>query len=151
MTRYSFLVAFAAAAILVACGKSTDLPQKPQIERDRNEMTFGGPVLATYVGTQTAETLLLKNGGKDDLHISDIKVTGANASLFQISHFGVRDSATAIDTLPVKVPSNDSGWVELVYKPSAAGTHTATLTITSDAENQPTLTLSMKATAVNPK
>ncbi len=128
-----------AVAFLAACGgtKTPDLPQNPQIAADRNALTFGGPVLATCTSTQTAETPLFFNKGQNDLIITAATVSGSNASLFTV----------ATDTLPVTVTSNNSTWVRVTYSPTAAGTHTGTLTITSNAENTPALQLSLSATA----
>jgi hypothetical protein len=141
MKRFSLLVAFAAAAILVGCGKSEpDLPQKPQIKPDRGEVDFGGSNgLRTCVGQGTPATVLLFNKGKDDLVITKVEIKNSNSTVFSL----------ATDTLPVTVRSNDSTFARLTYSPKAVGTNTATLEIVSNAENSPTLELFMTATAVD--
>jgi len=131
-------VLFAASALLFACSNE-GLPENPQLQPDRTEIRFGGEFSeGVWVGTVKRETLQLKNIGTATLAIGDVSVSGADASLF----------TTQIDT--VSVGSLQKAFVAIDYAPTAAGTHQATLTVTSNAENSPVLEIALSATAVAP-
>lgn len=128
-------ILMAASVLLFACGEG--LPENPQLQPDRTEVRFGGEFAeAVWVGTVKRETLQLKNEGAATLAISDVSVAGADAALFSVK----------IDTR--SIGAEQKAFVELDYAPTAPGTHAAELTITSNAENSPTLKIPLKATAV---
>lgn len=134
-------VALAISACLVACGGDTTLPAKPQIQTDMTQLTFGGDFgNAVYVGTQKTNTLQVMNGGTETLHISDVTITGTNKELFGTPLWVLHD----IESTKVAV-------IQVTYTPKAAtgkNADTATLVITSNAENKPTLSIPLSAKAV---
>ncbi len=141
-----------ALSLLVAgCLGDPKLPQKPQIEPDRTEIAFGGDFTtgadAVWVNTVQTETLQLRNGGTDALSITAMSLSGANAGLFTVAINPDAD-AGGVGTLPKSVASRERAFAQVTYAPKAAGKHEATLTITSNAENSPTLVVPLHGTAV---
>jgi hypothetical protein len=118
-----------------------DAPDSPQIV----------PIMGTGAGTQTgkpavtlapstvsfasiaqgstspAQSITVTNSGTASLHISSVQIGGANPSDFGMNN-GCAPSAYAVSA---------SCAIALTFTPSAAGTRSATLTVTDDAANSP--------------
>jgi hypothetical protein len=152
MRRFSLLASALALALVSACGKTEDLPQKPQIESERSKLTYGNPITSTCVCAQNYETPALRNGGKDDLKITAVELKQP-ANLFTLKSEGCMESAVTSCSAPVTVASTGSTWVTVYYNPrvktAPGASNEATLTITSNAENHPTLELPISTTAVD--
>ena len=118
-----------AAAIFlapVACGKpEPTLPQKPQILTDRNSIGFGQEYgSGTYIGTKPPESLLIMNKGLDNLHIDDVSLVGAKEITM--------DPIASND-----IKGNDHTFIRFFFEPKAEGVFKATVTINSNADNEP--------------
>ncbi len=133
--------ALALAIVLGCCTNGTDLPQNPQIEPDVTELNFGAPYFGICVGAKQPGTVQLRNGGKEDLVISKVEITGTNAGLFS---FWPDDPQ-----LPMTVESETAVPVTVIYAPTAKGNHSAKLRITSNAENHPVLDIPMSPIAAD--
>jgi Glycosyl hydrolases family 39/Abnormal spindle-like microcephaly-assoc'd, ASPM-SPD-2-Hydin len=82
----------------------------------------------TAVGsTSAAQSTTWKNGGGTSINISTVAITGANAGDFSIS------SKTCGATLAASASCTAS----VVFKPTASGARSATLTLTDSASNSP--------------
>ncbi len=136
-TLFALLVA---AALFPACGGNTTLPQQPLIQPDRRELNYGADFgNAVLVGTSVAETLQLKNGGKDPLEISSVTVTGDNPGLFTFK--------LSLGGPPASVESLKILFIEVIYSPKAVGKHKAKLVIVSNSSTDAELTIPLNATA----
>jgi Abnormal spindle-like microcephaly-assoc'd, ASPM-SPD-2-Hydin/PQQ-like domain len=83
---------------------------------------------STAVGSGSAsQAVTLSNGNTSPITISSVAVTGANASDFVVSG----------TTCGASLSVNASCTATLVFKPTAAGTRTATLTFTDSAASSP--------------
>lgn len=145
MKRLSLPASALALAMFVGCGGNevVDLPQKPQIQPDVTALNFGMPINSVCVGARQPQSIQLKNGGKDDLSIDLIEITGTNANLFTF------EADSLHSTRPIKVASGTAVVVTVYYAPTSRGQHSAQLEITSNAENHPKLTVSMNPKAVD--
>ncbi|MBI5543475.1 MAG: hypothetical protein HY901_06270 [Deltaproteobacteria bacterium] len=126
------------ALTALGCGGDGDLPDKPQIQPDRVELNFGADFSnAVYVDSAPGDTVMLQNKGNEDLLISKVEITGPDAQFFTVAGQPAGN-----------VESTKTTFVAVVYRPTAAGKHKASLVITSNAENSPTLTINMGPSAV---
>ncbi len=88
--------------------------------------------------TSTPVTVTISNPGTGDLTISNITPAGTNAGDFSFS------SAS----LPITVPSNGSTALQVAFKPTATGTRSGNLSITTNATGSPqSISLSGTGTA----
>ena len=110
----------------------------PLVSLSASGLSFGVQPLSTTSATQT-ETVT--NTGTGNLTISAVTISGTNASDFAKS----ADTCTGATVIP-----NGSCAVSVTFKPSAAGTRTASLTIADNALNSPqTVSLSGTGTAAS--
>jgi hypothetical protein len=115
-------------------------PQSPQILPDRTALGFGSEFgEGVYIGTGVTETLQVLNGGQQALAISGTTLGGPNAGAFVIDQSSYTGPIAAGDRAFFRVLLNDT---------SDAGTLTATLTIASNAQNTPSLAVTLKAIVV---
>lgn len=109
---------------LAGCGKES-MPDKPQLLLDRASIGFGQEFgSGTYIGTEPQESLLIENGGLQNLEISSVTIAGA--AEFRI-------------TPPPKktLKGKEHTFVQIFFKPTQVKAYSATLTIVSNAENTP--------------
>jgi N-acetylneuraminic acid mutarotase len=76
------------------------------------------------------QTITLMNPGEGPLTVSALAITGAAASVWQIS---------SAPSLPATVPAGGSTTVSVVFNPTVAGPQGATLEITSNDADEPVL------------
>ncbi|HEY3451699.1 MAG TPA: choice-of-anchor D domain-containing protein [Myxococcales bacterium] len=129
-----------AAVALAACGGPTtsDLPEDPLIQPDRIELNFGADFgNAVYVDSSLSDTIQLQNGGKQQLTISKVELSGPDAAFFSVTG----QPKTAVE-------STKSTFVQVTYAPTEPGSHKATLTITSNSKTNGTLTITMAPSAL---
>lgn len=86
------------------------------------------------VGSSNTITAALSNSGSMDVVVSDVKVSGTGFSISGI-------------TLPFTVSSGQTTKVAIKFQPSASGSSSGTLTVSSDATT-PTLSASLSGTGV---
>jgi len=98
----------------------------PQISLSQSAVQFG----TVSVGSTGSSTVSISNTGSSDLTISVISVTG--------SEFGEMGIST-----PRTISAGQSASMQLTYKPTAAGSDTGSLTITSNDPANPTETITM--------
>lgn len=124
---------------LAGCGKGApDLPVAPQLITDRDSLGFGQENgSGTYVGTSAANSIQLLNQGQDDLVIQSVDLSGDSAFTME---------GPDVDT----VISGTSALVTVYFTPPSADTFSATLTITSNAENAPTKEIEITGLGIDP-
>lgn len=120
-TRTAWLVILVA---LCACGKES-MPQKPQLAVDRDSIAFGVEFgSGTYVGTAPQESLMISNGGLENLILSGVSLAG--------------DKEFTIDgPLKSELKGKERTYLRILFAPKQVKSYSATLTINSNAENTP--------------
>jgi hypothetical protein len=91
-----------------------------------NSLTFGNQVVGT---TSAAQTVTVTNTGTAPLTINSIAVTGTNASDFAQTN----NCPTGSNTLAIGASCN----VNVTFDPGAAGSRSANLTLTDNANDSP--------------
>jgi hypothetical protein len=138
-----------AALVVSGCGgDSVNLPDKPQIQPDKVQLNFGADFgNAVYVDTTVFDTVNLQNKGKGDLVISKVELSGADAANFAITGDPTCPSTdptcTTAAHASATVLSTKSAFVQVAFAPTKPGKSLATLTITSNAENTPSLAIAI--------
>lgn len=136
--KRTLLAALTSVAILsgfAACGKPpvTCDPdyytQNPQVCTDRDSLGFALEFgSGTFIGTAPQDTLLIRNGGLDNLVISSVTPSG--------------DSAFTVTTEPASLPATVGGnknfFLRVVFAPTEAKLYNGKITVQSNAENSPT-------------
>ncbi len=89
-----------------------------------------------WVGLQDTMVLLLSNSGNEATQVSSIT---SNNGMYSIS-----------GSLPLTVPAFDEVSVPVIFQPGTIGSHSGTLTITSDAEDNPSITVSLAGEGTTP-
>ena len=109
--------------------------------------TGTGPAISTPVsvdfgsvrvttGATSVKAVAIKNPGEDDLHITNLTVTGDYA-------------LQSTPTFPITVASGATTNVGVVFDPSASGTRTSTLVVTSDAVGATTTNVPLTGVGTN--
>lgn len=106
---------------------------------DRDSLGFGGEFgSGAFVGTSVTNTLTLWNDGIEDLVISDITVEG---QYFELNTADPLPTGTAIQTY-------DRAFIQVFFEPGEVGTFEGTLTISSNADNEPTKVIGLSGRGV---
>lgn len=137
--RVSVLTSVATLVALVACGKpAEDHPNEPTIITDRDSLGFGQEFNSgVYIGTSKQESLLIQNDGLQPLTIERIDKTG--------------DSEFSMELPPeLKVPGLGHTFVRFFFTPKEEKTYHGTITIVSDAKNQPQKVIQLSGRGVKP-
>ncbi|GAA4279141.1 hypothetical protein GCM10022259_38660 [Aquimarina mytili] len=100
------------------------------------DMFDGTMYLELGTGNSLMTPFSIQNNGASDLNISNITITGANASDFVLN-----------DMWPVTVLSGTSEFIEISFAPQSAGIKNAIVTITSDDPTNGTYTFAIQGTA----
>jgi hypothetical protein len=154
MKRSNILAAVSTMSLMCfsACGKAPvacdgdSLLSKAQLCPDRNSLGFAQEFRSgTFIGVTAFESLALRNGGVATLNLSEITVTGDSAFSYAASW----DDNPNDGTIPAtSVIGAQSAFIEVRFKPTAAKQYTASLTITSNAENSPAKTFAISGCGV---
>ena len=88
-----------------------------------NVLTFGSQILGT---TSAVRTVTLTNSGTDTLNISSIAITGTNIGDFGETH-----------TCGASLAQSANCTISVTFRPAAAGSRTAAITVTDDAPGSP--------------
>jgi hypothetical protein len=121
------LISLLSALIFAACSDSESIPQKPQIKLSPESIQT-----SSYVNSTFKAGVQIQNMGIDPLIISDVQLSGDGAF--------TRIEGPSKTTLN----SRESAFVQLAFTPTQVKAYSATLTITSNAENQATATVSLQ-------
>ena len=135
--RHLLLVAIFLA--LVGCGKpAPTLPVKPQILPDRVKIQFGQEYgSGTYIGTSAQESILIQNQGQNTLVLQVPTLVG--------------DPEITMDPpASLEVKGNDHTFIRLFFAPKLEKVYSATLTISSNAENTPQMLIDVSGKGVKP-
>ncbi len=129
-----------AAVALTGCGVVT--PEKPQILIDRSDagIQFGDVAR----DTRSEQALSIENGGYDDLVISKIETAGAGE--FTISGPTPPGDAGSNAAL---VPLKKHTFLKVVFYPRAYKDFAGTITITSNAANNPKLVVPISGRGID--
>ena len=111
--------------------------QGPDIDLDPGSASFGSVVVA---GGSEVKSFTVSNDGNDDLNVSGSSLSGTGASHFSITSGGGSFSLSPGSTHTIQV----------TYNPSSAGSHSATLTVSSDDPDEATKTASLTGTGTEP-
>lgn len=98
---------------------------KPVASPDKTTLTFADQGVGTLSAPQT---VTVTNTSSTDLHVTAVSVTGTNASAFKVT--GDHCSSTT-------VAAKKTCTVDVAFNPPAAGTASATLSISDDASDSP--------------
>jgi hypothetical protein len=126
MRTFLTIASLAIVVSLAACGKQ-QLPDKPQLNLDRCAIGFAQEFgSGTVIGTRPQESLIIENGGLQDLTISSVTPSGADVSAFEV-------------TGPTKstLKGLERAYVRIVFTPTQERCYAMDLTINSNAENLP--------------
>ena len=122
------------AAVLSITDNATGSPQavnltgtgvQPGITLSATSLTFAGQLVGS---TSSPQTLTITNSGTADLNISNVSLTGPNASAFGF---------VPASQLPIKVSAGATTTVNVTFSPTATGGANATLSVTSNAPGSP--------------
>ena len=105
--------------------------QLPESDRSGNILTVNPSPVAfsgTQVGLSTSTTVDIENGGDETITISDISISGQDASQFDSNFSG-----------SLQVGANGSSPLTLTFEPTSSGSKTAQATITHSGVNSPTI------------
>jgi endonuclease I len=87
-----------------------------------------------FMGNATNENLTIQNLGlESDLIISDISITGADASAFSVG------------TTPTTIAAGSSAVITITFAPTMNGSHFCTVTISSNDTSEPTYVVNLYA------
>lgn len=142
---FGILVASSALLVSVGCGGLASANSKagsataaggssttPQISLSPAQLPFG----TIAVNNSTTENVQITNSGSGTLTVSQLNLTGDNV-------FGVSAA-----TLPLSIAAGQSATVPVAFSPTASGSFTGALAVSSNASNSsPTVTLSGNAAA----
>ncbi len=104
----------------------------PQISPSSSSVDFG----TVSVGTSGTKNLTITNAGGSDLTISLLQLTGAEFTLSGI-------------TTPKTITTGQSASVTFTFTPTAAGSSTGSLVITSNDPGKPTLNIALTGSGTN--
>jgi hypothetical protein len=99
-------------------------------------VNFGNQRLAT---TSAPQSIVISNGGSDNLKVSAIVLGGANPGDFALA---------GVPVLPATIPPNGTATFQVTFTPTALGARAAAITITSDAANSPTVVVPLSGNGV---
>jgi len=125
----------------VGCGNppapcaGDSLLQRPQLCPDRDSLGFAQEFgSGTFIGTKPVENLAIRNGGIEDLTLSAVATTGDPAFKFSASW----DDTPGDNDIPgISVKGNTTVFIQVEFAPTQAKQYTASVTVTSNAENSP--------------
>ena len=143
--KKTLLAALLTVATLTACGappKVCDpdvLLDAAQACPDRASIGFAQEFgSGTVIGTSVQNSIRVLNGGLADLHVSSVTFTGDSAFTMK----------TAPDTLPATIKGNQNFLVTVYFAPTEAKAYTGSIVISSDAQNEPSLTIGVSGCGV---
>lgn len=112
----------------------TCLGTKPDIAVSPGSINFGNVAPGASVG-QNVTISNANNASTSNLHVTAIAITGTNASDYSFS-----------PPPPYDLPPNGSQVVGVTFQPPVFGARTATLTITSDDQETPSVAVALSGT-----
>lgn len=146
-----YYVDVTAASSATQCPAGTTSPAGSTSASD----CFSAPILSladssidfgnVTIGNMPEHNLVLSNIGGETLNVSNIEISGANASSFAL---GIGDTGNGgCDSLAPVITSNSDCYVVVTFNPATEGSFSADLTITSDDLTSPeVVTLTATAT-----
>lgn len=143
--KRSRILAAVSCIILVGfsdCGKppvacdGDSLLSKAQLCPDRSALLFAQEFRSgTFIGVTAFENLSLRNGGVETLKVTEVTVTGDSAFTYVASWDDTPNDGMIPQT---EIIGAKTAFIEVRFKPTQPKAYTATLTVTSNAENSPT-------------
>ncbi len=145
--------------IVVTTGNSSDVKLRIDGFKLERETAVSGPEIQTQIptgtdvacgytydfgtqttGTNTNQTLRIKNTGNADLNISSYPLSGTNASEFSISPANTSTTISAGSSYDITV----------TFSPTTTGTKTAKITINSDDSDEGTCEINLTGEGIDP-
>jgi Zn-dependent metalloprotease/subtilisin family serine protease len=116
--------------VVVPCTLTVDGFRK--LAASPSSLNFG----SLWTGLRDTMSLTLKNGGNEATQVNSISSSHAAFSVLR--------------SLPFTVAPFDSIVVPVLYQPGSVGSHSGTLTVNSDAEDNPSIAIACTGTGTNP-
>jgi hypothetical protein len=104
----------------------------PVISTDKDEVIFSGFVNPPGTLPNDVQSITVENAGVDPLNISGISISGTDASAFTL---------LSPPSLPLSLSSGQTQVIQIEFNPSSIGALEASLDISSDDINNPTLNI----------
>jgi hypothetical protein len=118
-------------SLVVGCREP--IPENAQLTIDPEKIDFE----SRYIGTEPQMSLSLHNDGLADLVISGVDKTGDGAF-------------TMTGPVETTVKGLDVTFIRFLFRPTAARAYSGSITIRSNAQNSPTLTVELAGVGVAP-
>lgn len=143
-SRVSVLMGAFIFVALLACGKAPDgqqpgnHPNEPTIVTDRPELQFGLEFdQGVWIGTSKQESLLIENDGLEPLEISNVTKTGDSEFTMELP-------------TDLTVPPLGHTFIRFFFAPKEEKGYSATVTISSNAANEPEKVIQLSGRGVSP-
>jgi hypothetical protein len=127
-----------------ACGSGKSLPVQPQIDVSPAGLYFGSDLcLAVYINTSPENDLQIENEGQDPLTLTSVSM--GSSDVFQLAgpNMILPDGGTQ-SGVPMTLQSQQRAFLRVIFSPTAVVKYTDTITIVSNAQNSPTLTVPVR-------
>jgi hypothetical protein len=123
---------------LAGCGNGgTNSPQKPQISLDSLAMDFNQQFgSGTYIGAKPQNSVQIRNQGLNPLTLTSVRLAGDSAFTMQAPPDGT------------SIPWQHEAFVTVTFAPTAAKAYNGQITILSNADNTPTVTVTLSGRGV---
>jgi hypothetical protein len=113
----------------------------PEINVTPTSRAFGNVLVGA---TSPAQTVTIQNIGTSALSLTNIVLGGTNPGQF------ARSGGTCATTFPANLAAGASCTVLVTFKPTTVGAKSATLVISSNDSNEPTVNVALTGTGVAP-
>lgn len=146
MSRIGWMSCFTGVIVSIfsACGKKPEvcdpdaLLDKPQVCPDRASLGFAQEFNSgTFIGQKPQETLTIRNGGLADLEVTKVTFSGDSAFAMKVE-----------PPVPASVVGNKYLFINVIFAPTQAKAYSGTITVESNAENNPTQTFAVSGCGV---
>ncbi len=143
---------FAVAALLCACGSGNALPVQPQISTDHPGCFFGTDLcLGTYIGEAPINSFRIISGGQQPLTVQSLTLNAPGVFTMQGPNcLSCAPDGGAASGTPMTLPSGQYAFVQVVFTPTDVQKYIGTITITSNAANNPSLVEQLRGVGVAP-
>lgn len=114
------------------------MPLEPVLEIDRTSLGFGTEFGdAVWVETKVIDSLQVRNGGQAPLTLSNLEVQNAGGEVFKLT-----------SAANLTLTSGQHAVIQVVYAPTAAGSHNGVLQLTSNSTQRPSLSVNLVGSAL---
>lgn len=142
----------ALTALLAACGSGKTLPVQPQISVDPSGCYFGTDLcLGTWIGTAPINSFQIISGGQQPLTVQSLTLNAPGVFAMQGPVcLGCAPDGGGTSGTPMTLQSGQAAFVQVTFTPTDAQKYLGTITITSNAANNPSLVVPLRGVGVPP-